>query len=93
MVNASLREELANIDPGIIVLNDPSFDNSIIGVANDVQVVYSGSRMIEELIDDEGMSYDDAADFLSYDTMRAIQYLPKERAPIIVEYEFIGGTI
>ena len=60
MVNEELRQKIA--DAGFtnsIVYDEPSFDNSIIGVDDNGKVVYSVELMMNEFVrDDEGDKYD-----------------------------------
>ena len=50
MINAELRDFLAEINPEMIILDNPSFDNSIIGTDFAGRIVYSYDKMIEEWI-------------------------------------------
>jgi hypothetical protein len=81
-INKEIRESLPE---GVIVLDNPSFDNSIIGVAsNSGRVIYSYDKMIEEYMNDNNVRDIDAIDWVEYNTIRALSYLgPK--APIICE--------
>ena len=60
MVNEELRQKIA--DAGFtnsIVYDEPSFDNSIIGVDDNGKVVYSVELMMTEFVrEDEGDKYD-----------------------------------
>ena len=58
-----------------IVFDNPSYDSAIIGVSDDGRVVYDYEMMIQCLMDDEGMSEIDAADFISYNSIRAAEYI------------------
>ena len=66
-----------------VVCDNPSFDRSIIGVTTDNRVVYDYDKMIEEMMEDEECSYDDAVDWIDYNTIRSLPYLG-ENAPIIM---------
>ena len=55
-----------------VVFEDPEYDAAIIGVTEDSNVIYSYEKMIEVLMKE--MSYEDAVDFISYNTIRAIPY-------------------
>ena len=66
-----------------IVLENPSYDDAIEGVSEDGRVIYNYKQMIFCLVDDEGMTEEEAADFIGYNTVRALPYMgPK--APIIL---------
>lgn len=81
-INKEIRESLPE---GIIVLDNPSFDNSIIGVASGSgRVIYSYDKMVEEYMKDNNARDIDAIDWIEYNTIRALQYMG-ENAPIICE--------
>jgi len=66
-----------------LVFDNASYDNSIVGVTTDNRVVYDYDKMIAELMEDEGMSYDDAVDWIDYNTIRSLPYAG-EKAPIVM---------
>lgn len=81
-INKAIRETLPE---DIIVLDNPLFDNSIIGVAsNSGRVIYSYDKMIEEFMKDNNVRDIDAIDWIEYNTIRALPYMG-ENAPIICE--------
>lgn len=70
-VNLQLRDELPE---DAIVFDSMSYDGSIIGVTTDDRVVYSYDKMVEELMQDEEWSYEDAVEWIDYNTIRALPY-------------------
>lgn len=64
-----------------IVLENPSFDEAIVGVT-DERVVYQYEKMVECLVKNEGMSEEEAVDFISYNTIRTLPYI--ENSPIVM---------
>lgn len=70
-VNLQLRDELPE---DAIVFDNMSYDGSIIGVTTDGRVVYDYDKMVEELMEDEQCSYEEAADWVDYNTIRALPY-------------------
>ena len=81
MINQDKRDLIAESDPEAVVFDNPSFDNSIIGMA-DGKVVYDFDSMVEELATDEDMTLEDSMDFICYNTVRSLPYIPN--APIIM---------
>jgi hypothetical protein len=79
-VNLEIRELLPQDS---IVLDDSSFDNSIIGTTQEGNVVYDFNKMIEEFSIDNDCDSDEAIEWIEYNTMRAIPYFPNPR-PIII---------
>lgn len=79
-INKDIRSELCE---DAIVFNNPSFDNSIIGVTTDGQAVYDYEKMVEELMKDEDVSEQESIDWIEYNTIRALPYAG-EMKPIIM---------
>ena len=66
-----------------IIFENPDYDSAIIGITEDNQVVYEYDKMIEHLIQEDDMSYEEAIDFISYNTIRSLPYAG-QYAPIIM---------
>ena len=80
-INMNIREILPE---GAIILDNSAFDNSIIGVTLDGRLIYDYDKMIEELIEDDGMSFDEAMEWIDYNTIRALPYAGSG-SPIIIQ--------
>lgn len=81
--NDELKEWL--VDQGYensIQLESPSYRNAVVGVSEDGRVIYSARIILEDMMIDEGMEYEDALDHFSYNLLRALPYMG-EMAPII----------
>lgn len=57
-------------------------DDAIIGTTPDDRLVYSYSKMIDCLMVNDGMDYEEAAEFIDYNTIRSLPYI--ENAPVIM---------
>ena len=57
-----------------IVFANPDYDDAIIGISHDDRVIYDYDLMLEHLIVHKNMTDEEAADFISYNTMRIIPY-------------------
>ena len=80
----SVNQKLRGILPeDAIVFDNMSYDGSIVGVTTDGRVVYNYDMMVEELMQDENCSYEEAADWIDYNTIRALPYAG-ENGPIIM---------
>lgn len=84
MQNKEIRDFLAEICPDAVILDNPSFDNSIIGVTWDDRIAYSFEKMMEELSQEDGIDTLTRMDIISYDTMRKIPYAG-ENAPVVIQ--------
>ena len=62
------------------------FDKSIVGISSDGRIIYNYTSMICELIDDDHCSWDDAQEWIDYNTMRTLPYLGAMR-PIVVDLD------
>ena len=71
-VNLELRSELPE---DAIVFDNMSYDGSIIGVTTDGRVVYDYDKMIEELMQEEEWSYEEAAEWIDYNTIGSLSYV------------------
>ena len=66
-----------------IIFENPDYDSAIIGITENNQVVYDYEKMIEHLMQEDDMDYEEAVDFISYNTIRSLPYA-REGAPIIM---------
>ena len=79
-VDLELRAELPE---DAIVFDNMSYDGSIVGVTTDGRVVYDYDKMVEELMQEEECSYEEAVEWIDYNTIRALPYAG-ENGPIIM---------
>lgn len=80
-VNWEIRNKLPW---GTIVLDNSAYDNSIIGMTLDGRLIYEINYMIDEFMNDNQCSEQEAIEWVEYNTMRALPYFG-DRAPVIVE--------
>lgn len=66
-----------------VVFENPDYVSAIVGRTEDGRIVYSWEKMIKHLMDTDKMTEEDAIDFISYNTERAIPYAGA-MAPIIL---------
>lgn len=68
---------------GIKYLTNYSYDSALIGVSHDDRAIYDYEKMIEWLMNEEGWSYEEAIEWVDYNTIRALPYMGAD-APIIM---------
>ena len=68
---------------GIKYLTNYSYDSALIGVSHDDRAIYDYEKMVEWLMNEESWSYEDAVDWIDYNTIRALPYMGAD-APIIM---------
>ena len=78
-----------------IILDDPSFDDTIIGITEDRHLIYNYDSMVNNLVDNyvkEGLNEDEAytsaIEWISYNTIRAIPYMKSYGKEPIIAYSF-----
>ena len=78
-VNKELLNELGYED--VTIFENPDYDEAIVGVDNNNRVVYDFEKMVGCLVK-EGMDYEEAVEFIEYNTIRAIPYFPN--GPVVM---------
>lgn len=80
----SLKEYLCELGfEDTVILESPDYLSAVVGVSEDGRVIYSYPRMLEYLVLTDRMSYEEAAEFVDYNTIGAIPSMG-EKAPIIL---------
>lgn len=80
----SLKDYLCELGhEDAVVLENPNYLSAVVGVSEDGRVIYSYSRMLKHLALNDGMTYEEAAEFIDYNTIGALSYMG-EKAPIIL---------
>jgi hypothetical protein len=64
---------------------NPSYISAIVGISQDERLVYDYDEMIKYLMETDGMTYEDAMEFIDYNTERTIPYMG-DKAPIILHH-------
>ena len=69
------REKLCElVYEDLMVFENPDYDSAIVGVSECGRVIYDYDEMIACLMKNENMDEMDAADFISYNTIRSLPY-------------------
>jgi hypothetical protein len=79
------RDEIAENYPELLVLDPEYFDEAILGVAsriNTVAVCYSEPKIIEILMREDGMDYDEAFEYYQFNIIGAWM---GEHTPVYLE--------
>lgn len=89
MINEKIREHIDSLakDNGsdYIYFDNPSFDNSIVGITEDgCHIVYSYDMMVREFAKENNCDELEAIEFIDYNTFRVLPYCNPDTAPIIV---------
>lgn len=64
----------------VIIFDNPSYEGALVGVTWDNQAVYDYDLMIKSLVEEDKMTEEEAADFISYNA----SYRQGDEYPIII---------
>ena len=70
-----------------VVLENPSYLNAIIGITDEGALCYSYEKMIKCLMEEDKMEYEDAMEFVDYNTIQALPYVSSMGVRPIVVYD------
>lgn len=71
------------IEGSVIFLSDYSFEDAFVGLSEDNRAIYEYDRMINCLMDNEGITEEEAVDWVECNTIPSLEYLGPG-APIIM---------
>ena len=72
---------------GIKYLTNFSYDTALIGVTHDDRAVYDYNLMVQQLVEEEDFTEEEAMEWIDYNTVRALPYM-EPGAPVIL-YPFM----
>lgn len=78
--NRDLLNEMGYED--LVIFENPDYDAAIVGVSEGRRVIYDFDKMVECLVKEDGMTEEDAVEFIEYNTIRALPYFAN--SPIIM---------
>lgn len=79
-----IRAELAEYNPEAVMLEDPAYETALVGWTHDYRAVYDMQRCVQHLVDHCQMSFEEADEFFSYNTLRALDYIRADERPVMV---------
>lgn len=65
----------------IILFENPDYSTAFIGISQDDRAIYDYEEMVKHLIKTDNMEYDEAIEFIEYNTIRSLPYI--ENSPIV----------
>lgn len=71
-------------ETSIVLFESPNYDNAFIGLTLDDRAVYDYDKMIECLMAEDDMDYEEAAEFIDYNTIRSLPYIG-DKGPVIIK--------
>lgn len=86
MTHDELKAYLKEKYGGYSLFEPESYDEAIIGVTEDGGVVYSYDKLAEALILHDNMSYEDAIEWLDFNTVRTVPYIHEYQPTILMGF-------
>ena len=82
-MNQRIRDALCDMGHEDALLFDgPDYDEAIVGVTDEGQVVYDYDKMVQILVERDGYEEMEAIEWIEYNTIRALPYF--ENPPIVM---------
>ena len=66
----------------MVMFENPAYTSAVVGVSHENRLIYSFEKMVECLMEEDGMDEEEAIEFIEYNTVRALPYIPNH--PIIM---------
>ncbi|MBR0497602.1 MAG: helix-turn-helix transcriptional regulator [Paludibacteraceae bacterium] len=70
-----------------VVLENPDYLSAIVGVSDDGRLIYDYEKMAEHLMATDGMDYEEACEFIDFNTIGALPYMGEKRPVIMYRME------
>ena len=67
----------------VIIFENESYDDALIGVSEDRRAIYSFEKMVEWLMKKDNISEEEAIEWIEYNTIRSLPYIGN-KAPIVM---------
>lgn len=71
-------------ETSIVLFESPNYDEAFVGLTMDDRAVYDYDKMVECLMKDDKMTYEEAAEFIDYNSLRSLPYIG-EKAPVVIQ--------
>ena len=70
-----------------VVMENPDYLSAIAGVSDDGRLIYDYEKMVEHLMATDGMDYEEASEFIDFNTIGALPYMGEKRPVIMNKIE------
>lgn len=67
----------------IVIFDNPSYDEALIGVTTDARAVYDYELMVKWLFENYGWTREDAVEWIEFNTLGSLPY--RHASPIVVQ--------
>lgn len=82
-MNQTIRDALCDMGhEEALLFDNPDYDEAIVGVTDEGQVVYDYDKMVQILVERDGYEEMEAIEWIEYNTIRALPYY--KNPPIVM---------
>lgn len=74
----------------VVIFENYSYDDALIGVTEDGRAVYDFDKMVRWLVETEDFTDEEAIEWIEYNTIRALPYMGDDAPIIMYPLEDIG---
>lgn len=71
-------------ETSIILFDSPNYDEAFVGLTMDNRAVYDYDKMIDSLMKEDNITYDEAVEFIDFNTIRSLPYIG-DKGPVIIQ--------
>lgn len=75
----------------VVIFTDYSYDDALVGITEDNRAVYDYNRMVTWLMKKEGLTRDQAIEWIEYNTIRALDYFGPEAPIVMTPLDIVEG--
>lgn len=76
---------LQRVEEGTVYLEPEYCFEAVVGKTHDGRLVYSYDKLIEVMMREEKLSYEEAAEWIDYNTVRSLPYMGDMRPELLYE--------
>ena len=82
-MNQEIRDALCDMGyEEAVVFDGPDYDEAIVGVSEEGRAIYDFDKMVQILVERDGMEEMEAIEFIEYNSIRALPYVAN--SPIVM---------
>ena len=81
-LNEAICDKFGDGEIGVVVFDSPDYLDAFLGISDDNRAIYDYDKMVESLMKKDGMTEEEAIEFIEFNTIRSLPYY--DNCPIIL---------
>ena len=70
-----------------VILESPDYLSAVVGISDDGRLIYDYEKMVEHLVATDGMDYEEACEFIDFNTIGSLPSMGEKRPIILTKVE------